>query len=320
MTPRVLITGPIKKEWLEELEKIADVTVWHEPAHFLMPRERMISEIGKYEGIINFADVKTDEEFIQNANKLKIIANCAIGYDNLNLPLLTKNHIWASNAPGFFDYPVAEYVLAGVMTISRRLLEADDFIRQGKWTAFRPGDWDGTSLREKMVGIVGFGTIGKQFGDMAKAIGAKVIHFTPTPKEEGWVPFDELISISDIISIHVPLTNKTINLFNSEVITKTKKGAILVNTSRGAVLDQDALIRALQSGKMGGAVLDVFQDEPNVPNDLKKMKNVLLTPHIAGGTKSSREGSIKRAIQNVVAVLRNNRPIDALNELSDNHR
>ena len=316
MRSKVLITGSVPKEWVEELNGIAEVTIWDNGENFLMPRKELLSEIGNYEAIINFAEVKADEELIQYAHKLKIIANCSIGFDNLNLNLLTSKGIWATNSPGFFSYPVAEYVFAGIMVISRRLLEADDFVRKGKWHAFEPGRWDGVSLKEKTIGIIGLGTIGKELKQMVKAMGAKVIYFTPVPgKEEGWVTFEELISCSDVISIHVPLTPKTINLINSNVMSKVKRGVIIANTSRGTIIDQKALILALQLGKVGGAILDVFQDEPNVPDELFRMKNVLLSPHIAGGTKSARELCVKGAVQNVAAVLKGNKPKNALNDL-----
>lgn len=135
------------------------------------------------------------------------------------------------------SYPVAEYVITGIIIISRRLLEADDFVREGKWHAFEPGRWDGVSLKEKTIGIIGLGAIGKELRQMIKAMGAKVIYFTPVPgKEEGWVTFEELISSSDVISIHVPLTPKTINLINSNVISKVRRGVIIANTSRGTII------------------------------------------------------------------------------------
>jgi glyoxylate reductase len=316
MKPGVLITGNVPKEWMTQLNNLAEVTIWNKNRYFLMPRKELLAEIENYDALINFAEVKADAEFVHRTRNLKIIANCSIGFDNLDLSLLTSHHIWATNAPGFFNYPVAEYVFTGILAISRRLLEADDFVRKRKWCAFEPGRWDGVSLREKTVGIIGLGTIGKELRLMVKAMGAKVIHYSPIPeKEEGWTPFEELVSTSDIISIHVPLNSETINLFDSYVIDKVKRGAIIVNTSRGPIIDQDALILALRSGKVGGAVLDVFQDEPNVPNELLQMKNVLLTPHIAGGTRSAREACVKRSVQNVAAVLKNNKPMNALNEL-----
>ena len=321
MNPKVLITRKVPDNWITELENLADVTIWNEKDHFLMPRKDLLLQIKQYDALINFAEVKANEEFVECAPKLKIIANCSIGFDNLNLPLLTSHGIWASNAPGFFNYPVAEYVFTGILTISRRLLEADDFVRSGKWKAFEPGRWDGVSLKEKTVGIIGLGTIGKELRVMVQAMGAKVIYYTLMPGiEEGLTSFEEVVSKSDIISIHVPLTPETTNLFSAEVIGKVKQGVIIANTSRGSIVDQVALIQALKSGKVGGAVLDVFQDEPNIPDDLSQMKNVLLTPHIAGGTKSAREACVKRAVQNVVSALENKKPINSLNEIGYAHR
>lgn len=316
MKPKVIITGKIPKDWLGDLDNIADTTIWTGKDHFLMPREKLLFEISGHDAVVNFAEVLADEELLQKASRLKIIANSSIGFDNLNLPLLTSKGIWASNAPGFFNYPVAEYAFAGILLISRRLLEADDFVRQNGWRAFEPGRWDGASLKEKTVGIVGLGTIGKELRAMVRAMGARVIYYSPTQRpEEGWTSFEELICVSDIISIHVPLNANSAGLFNKTVISKIKDGAIVVNTSRGAIIDQQALIAALQSGKIGGAVLDVFQDEPKVPKEFFEMKNVLLTPHMAGGTQKAREGCMKRAIQNVVSVLKGNKPPDALNEV-----
>lgn len=316
MKSKVLITGAVPKVWLEELYEIAEVTIWNNVRNFLMPRKELISEIEKYEAVINFAEVKVDEELLRSASQLKIIANCSIGFDNLNLDLLTSRGIWGSNAPGFFNYPVAEYVFAGIIAISRRLLEADDFVRKGKWHSFKPGEWDGVSLKEKRVGIIGLGTIGKELRKMVIAMGGEVIYFTQTPgKESGWVSFEELISSSDVISIHVPLTPNTVNLINGNVMSMVKRGVIIANTSRGTIIDQKALVLALQLGIVGGAILDVFEDEPNVPDELFEMKNVLLTPHIAGGTKSARESCVKKAVQNVVAVLKGHKPINALNNL-----
>lgn len=325
--PTVLITGPTPRSWLSDLEPRADVSIWPgddlpgnwSPANgsFLMPRDQLLTHIGEFDAVLNFAEIKADAEFVGRATRLKILANASIGHDNLDLPLLTERGIWASNAPGFFTAPVAEYALAGILAVSRRLLEADAFVRQGNWQAFEPGRWDGVGLRHKTVGLVGLGTIGRELRRLALALGATVIYHTPTPKDEsGWVPFDELVQTADVLSIHVPLTSATRKLFSRAVIAQLKPGAIVVNTSRGLILDQNALIDNLLSGRLGGAVLDVFQDEPHVPDALRAMNNVLLTPHIAGGTRAAREGCLRRASQNIADVLRGQKPRNALNALN----
>lgn len=172
MSSAILVTGKVPGEWLSDIKNIARLTVW-EGEQYLMPRKYLLEIIQDYDALINFAEVKADIELVQKASKLKIIANCSIGFDNLNLPLLTENKIWASNAPGFFNYPVAEYVLSGMLTVTRRILEADDFLRKGKWKEFEPGRWDGISLKDKIVGLVGLGTIGKVLRTMLLGLGGK---------------------------------------------------------------------------------------------------------------------------------------------------
>lgn len=314
MIPKVLITRKVPNNWITELEAIADVTIWNKEEYFLMPRKELLSEIKHYDALINFAEVKADEAFVECAPKLKIIANCSIGFDNLNLPLLTSRGLWATNAPGFFNYPVAEYVLAGILALKRNLLLADDFVRKNEWKNFEPGRWDGISLKFLTLGIVGMGSIGYELKKTAQSLGIKVVYFDPAHyQEEESLPFEELISIADIISIHVPLNESTHNLFSRDAIQKIKKGAILVNTSRGNIIDEPALIDALEAGYLSGAVLDVFANEPRVPDQLKQMKNVLLTPHIAGGTIHAREGCVGCAATNVAATLKGKVPPNALN-------
>ncbi len=149
---------------------------------------------------------------------------------------------------------------------------------------------------------------------MALCLGATVIYFDPIiRKNKGWVPLELLTEQSDIISIHIPLNTNTFRLFNKKTICNIKAGAILVNTSRGAIIEEAALIEALQTGRLGGAVLDVFEQEPNVPDVFKEMRNVILTPHIAGGTQTSRKDSIRRAFKNVSEVLTGSLPINPLN-------
>lgn len=311
---KVLVTGYANPAWLSELHDISEVHIWEEKESYLMPRSRLLQVIKDFDAVINFAEVAANKEFIFEAKKLRIIANVSIGFDNFDLPLLAIYEIWATNAPGFFSYPVAEYVLAGVFTLRRKLLEADDFIRRNEWKSFEPGRWDGTSLKFQTLGIVGMGSIGHELKKMAQSLGLRVVYFDRGHnREEGSMSFDELISVSDIISIHVPLNNSTRNLFSKEVIHKMKKGAILVNTSRGNIIDEDGLVEALETGHLAGAILDVFANEPNVPDNLKRMKNVLLTPHMAGGTIYARESCVRCAAGNVVDVLTGNTPRNALN-------
>jgi glyoxylate reductase len=313
---KVLITGPIEHELIEEYKDFAEFHIWEDEKEILMPAKYLHTVIHDYEGIINFADVKADEDLTKKAKQLKIIANASVGFDNLDVELLTKYKIWASNVPEIFSYAVAEYVLASLLMLLRRLNEADQFVRKNRWEKFEPGRWDGSSLKEKTLGILGLGAIGKELRKISLSLGVKTIYFDPVNKEEvGWTPFEKLLRVSDILSIHVPLNAKTFKLVNKKMIDSMKEGAIMVNTARGTVVDEPALIEALKTGWLGGAILDVFDQEPKVPDALKKMNNVILTPHIAGGTKTTRKQSIRQALKNVMEVLQGRIPINPLNNL-----
>lgn len=313
---KILVTGSTRPEWLNELNGIGKLVLWEGEGAFLMPRNKLLSVIKDFDAVINFAEVIADEEFVFEAKKLKVIANVSIGFDNLNLSLLSIFEIWATNAPGFFNYPVAEYVIAGIFAIKRKLLIADEFVRQGGWKSFEPGRWDGESARYQTLGIIGMGSTGKELKKIAESIGMAVVYFDPNHQEqEGAMSFEDLIALSDIVSIHVPLNDKTRGLFDGEVFSKMKKGAVLVNTSRGKVIDEDALVNALDTGHLSGAVLDVFSEEPAVPEKLKRMENVLLTPHMAGGTVYAREACVRCAAANVADVLAGKVPRNALNNL-----
>lgn len=317
MTNNVLITGPVSHQVIEEFADKMNIKVWRDDKKFLMPADIFYAEIADYEAVINFSDIVVTEKFVNAAKKLKIIVNATIGYDNLDLPLLTEHNIWAANAPGYFNYPVAEYTLGCLLSLLRKIGEADSFVRNNCWRSFEPGRWDGVSLREKTLGIVGLGAIGYHIREMAQALGTQVIYHDPIVNTHaGWVTFEKLITSSDIISINVPLTDKTGKLFNRKAFDMMKDGAIIVNTARGAVVEQEALVEALVSGKLSGAVLDVFDNEPNVPDILKAMSHVILTPHIAGGTKQARENCFRLSLQSVLEVFHGNPPLHPLNHIA----
>jgi glyoxylate reductase len=313
---KTVVTSNIPLEWTGELSKISDIIIWPGVNGFLMSREHLISILPEVDAIVNTTDVKADAEFLDHATKLKVIVNSSIGYDNLNLEEITKRGIWACNSPGFFHYTVAEYIIAGMLIISRRFGEADRFVRAGKWNSFEPGKWDGRSLREMSLGIVGLGAIGEDLMRLAKGFGMQVNYFNVRNQNlPGFTQLDELLANSDFVSINVPLTPSTKNMVNQQFIDKMKEDAVLINTSRGTVVDQVAMIKALQSGQLKGAILDVFESEPEVPEALKKMENVFLTPHIAGGTKSTRKNGMENSFKNVYNVLSGKEPLNPLNKI-----
>ena len=313
---KTVVTCNIPLEWTGELSAISDIIIWPGDKEFLMSREYLISILPEVDAIVNTADVKADAALLDHATKLKIIVNSSIGYDNLNLEEITSRGIWACNSPGFFHYPVAEYIMAGMLIISRRFGEADRFVRAGKWNSFEPGKWDGRSLREMSLGIVGLGAIGEELMKLAKGFGMVVNYFDVKNQAlPGFTQLNDLLGNCDFVSINVPLTPSTKNMVNQQFIDNMKEDAVLINTSRGTVVDQEVMIKALQSGQLKGAILDVFAKEPEVPEELKKLENVFLTPHIAGGTKLARKKCMENAFKNVYNVLSGKLPLNPLNKI-----
>jgi glyoxylate reductase len=313
---KTVVTGNIPVEWTGKLSSVSEIIIWPGEKEFLMPRDYLIRILPEVDAIVNTADVKADAELLKHASKLKIIVNASIGYDNLNIEELTKRGIWACNSPGFFNYPVAEYIIAGMLILSRRFGEADRFVRQGKWNSFEPGRWDGRSLREMSLGIIGMGAIGMELMKLAQGFGMEVRYFDINNQTQpGFTNLDELLAKSDFVSVNVPLTQTTRHMVNHDFINKLKEDAVLINTSRGSIVKQDVLIKALQSGRIKGAILDVFENEPQVPDALKKLENVFLTPHIAGGTKSARKKCMESVFMNVYNVLTGSGPVNQLNNI-----
>lgn len=315
---KILITSLFPQALIDKLGEVGDVIAWETPAYDLMPRERALAEMKDVTAIINVGDLGVDKELLDLAGELKVVANVAIGFDNVDAAELSRRGIWLTNAPEFFAYPVVEIVVAGMICVSRRLIEVGDFVRSGEWEQFEPGRWDGASLQNKTLGIIGYGKIGRYLKPIAESFGMKVICFDTHPaSDEACYPLDELLACSDFVSVHIPMSTENKGLFNRSLFGKMKKGAVFINASRGPLMCERDLVEALSSGHLGGAVLDVFEQEPKVSPDLLTMKNVFLTSHVGGGTASSRYRSQELAVENVLAVLKGTRPLTPVNNPLD---
>lgn len=318
---KILITSLFPENLISELEKIGEVKAWNTNAFDLMPREQALEGIEDITAIINVGDLAIDQELLDRTKRLKIVSNVAIGYDNVDVAELTKRKIWLTNAPDFFAYPVVEIVIAGMICVSRRLIEVGNFVRSGKWSRFEPGRWDGFSLQEKTLGIIGYGKIGHYLKPIAESFGMRVICYDVNPVVEGKsYTLDELLGESDFVSVHIPLSNENKGMFDEPMFNKMKRGAIFINASRGPLVKERALVDALLSGHLGGAVLDVFENEPEVASVLLKMDNVFLTSHVGGGTVTSRYQSQEVATKNVLEVLNGRSPLTPVNKPDFNER
>jgi glyoxylate reductase len=316
MKPKVLITVESAAENLSALDGIADVEQWAAGGS-MMPRDEVMKRISGLTAILAQGELKIDSELMDAGPHLRIVANGSVGFDNFDLDLMTERGVWATNAPDSYTDATADMTFALLLAYARSVPSLDRKVRDGKWTEVLVGPMDGMLLSGKTHGIVGFGKIGRAVAKRSEAFGMNVLFYDPVFQiEDRFRPLDELLPAADIVSVHVPLTPETHHLFDETRFMQMKKGAVLINVSRGPVVHEAALISALESGHLGGAGIDVFENEPNVPPALRKLDNVVLSPHLGGCTRESRNHSRELAAANIAAVLRDERPSAPLNEVS----
>jgi glyoxylate reductase len=310
---QVLITNEVPREVLAPLKGLAEVVLGPGRGE-LMPRAEILRLGGRLHAIINQAELTVDAELLTHCPHLRIVANVAAGTDNFDAALMARHGVWATNTPGVSCAAIADLTLALLLCLARRVVAADAFVRSGRWLAFAPGVWDGDLLAGRTLGIVGYGGSGRAVEVRARAFGMEVIHHRRSASgEPGFRSLDKLLAHSDYVTIHVPLTSETCGLMNRERFMQMKPGAFFLNLARGRVVVEADLVEALASGHLAGAALDVFEDEPRVHPGLLSMPNVVLTPHIAGGTHQTRLAARRLAVENVARVLRGGPPVTPVN-------
>ncbi len=304
--PKVLVTLNIPREQVGPLDGVAEI-VMVENGVSAMPREQVLSLVGECEGIISQGELRVDEEIIQAAPQLKIVANAAMGIDNLDLEALAKHGIRATNTPSAFAESTADHTMGLLLALTRRIAESDRFVRSGEWsvTKMQPLRWESNLAGGKTLGIIGYGKIAKLVEKRAKAFNINVIHTRSQLSDDpNCRDLDNLLGESDIVVVLVPLTAKTHYLINAETLATMKPGSFFINVARGKVMDESAVIDALKSGHLAGAAFDVFEDEPIVSPALFAMDNVVLTPHTAGATKEERRNGRLEAAENVARFFK----------------
>jgi glyoxylate reductase len=237
--------------------------------------------------------------------QLRVVANFAVGYDNIDLEACHERDLVVTNTPDVLTNATAELTVALMLAAARGLGSAERVLRTGGWTGWEPVQFLGRELADSTVGIVGLGRIGSRVAELLAGFQCRVIGSSRSSGME----LDDLLAEADIVSLHLPLNPETHHLINATKFERFKPGAILVNTSRGGLVDTDALIAALRSGHLGGAALDVFENEPDVPPELVAFDNIVLTPHIGSATEPARNGMARLAAENVIAVLEGRPPI-----------
>lgn len=315
MKPKVLITNRVPEEHLAPLLHWTDI-IQGPSGTALMPRAEVLRQAPEVAAIINQAELKTDRELLDHAPRLKIIASVSIGVDHLDIPLLNERGIWATNVPDTFVASAADCTIALMLAVGRRLLEADRYVRGGDWRTdgFQPGRWDGISFAGKTMAIIGFGKIGRAVAERAAAFGMRIrIHDPMCVEDPRYGGLDEVLGEADVCSLHLPLLPSTRHLINRDKLALLPRGAILLNLARGGVLCEDSLVEALQSGHLYGAGLDVFENEPDPNPGLLSLSQVVLTPHIGGGTRESRHQARLTCAENVARVLKGQPPLNPVN-------
>ena len=315
MKPKILITNHVPDDHLEPLLGLAEI-IKGPSGGPMFSREEVLALAPDLVGIINQHELAVNRELLAAAPKLRIVANVAIGYNNLDIAALDEAGVWVSNCPDPFSEPAADHTIALLLAVARRVPEADAYVRSGQWArdGFQPGPWDGILLGGKTIGIVGFGQIGRGVAKRAEAFGMRVIfHNTSGQNDPRYRTLEALFAESDVVSLNCPLVPATRHLLNAQSIALMKRGAIVLNMARGPVVDENALAAALASEHLGGAGMDVAENEPQIHPGLLAQKNVVFTPHIGGGTVESRKQARLTCARNVAEVLQGRPPLNPVN-------
>jgi len=274
------------------------------------------------DGLLSFLTDKIDGDVLDALGpQLKVVSNYAVGFDNIDIKAATERHILVANTPcDEVNEAVAEHTCALLFSLARRVVEADEATKRGAYHGWEPGIFLGTGLKGKTIGIIGMGRIGEMVARRAKGFDMNVLYNkrTPDPKVESelgvhFSDVDTLLSQSDFVSLHAPLTDETRHLMNHDRFSKMKQGSYLINTARGPIVDEYALVEHLRNGKLSGAGLDVFDAEPNVNPELIGMENVILTPHIASATYEAREKMGQLAVHAILGSLTGETPPNLVN-------
>jgi glyoxylate reductase len=316
--PKVFATHGLFEDARTILEAACDVEYWSESER--PPREEVLRRVKNKEGLICLLTEKVNEELLRNAPKLRIAANVAVGFDNIDVPACTKRGVVATNTPGVLDETTADFAWTLLMAVARRLGEGEQLARSGNWKGWNLDQLCGADVWGKTLGIVGFGRIGRAVARRAQGFQMKVIYTDAIRAAEDveravhaeYRDFNALLGESDFISVHVPLLPETRGLFDGPRFFRMKPTAYLINTSRGPVVDEAALVAVLEANKIAGAALDVYENEPFIHPGLKR-NNVVLAPHLASASIETRTKMAVMAASNVVALFKGQRPANMLN-------
>lgn len=314
MRPSVLITRRLPSAVLTRIEQSCDVDLY--TGGEAIPRDELLARVAGKDALVCLLTDAVDAAVLDAAGpSLRIVANVAVGYNNIDVPACRARGVVATNTPDVLTNACADFTWALILAVTRRLGEGERVVRRGEWKGWSLDYMLGMELRGKQLGIVGMGRIGRAVAERAPAFGMTVAYSARNDADlpdAVRMPVDRLLSTSDVVTLHCPMTPETKHLIDQKALTKMKRSAYLLNTSRGPVVDEAALAWALRERLIAGAALDVYEREPIVHPDLLGLENVMLIPHLASATTETRTAMADLAISNVLAVLNGQAPLTPL--------
>ncbi len=320
MSYRVFITRKIPEKGINTLKDRGyevDVNQYDRP----LAHDELVNILKdkEYDAILTLLNDKIDKEVLEASPKTKIFANFTIGFDNFDIEEAKKRGVFLTNAPGGGADRVAEHAFALLLSLTCRIVEGDSFVRQGKYVGWDPMLFLGTKLKGKVMGLIGAGRIGTEVARIAsKGFGMRIAYQDIVRNEKieclhnasYYSNIDDVLVQADVVSLHVPLMKETVHLIDWHKLNMMKKNSILINTARGPIIKEEDLIRALKGNVIGGAGLDVFENEPQMSKELYELRNVVLTPHIASSTLEDRECMADIAVNNIIHTLEDGKPLN----------
>lgn len=304
---------------IEGLRQEFDVTVNEKEGY--MPRSAMLDAVRNADGMVSLLNERIDMDLLDAASRLKVVANYAVGYNNVDVPAATERGIMVTNTPGVVTDATADLTWSLLMGIARELLVVDRFTRSGRWKEWHPEDFIAADITGTTLGIVGLGRIGRAVARRASGFDMRVLYTDARRADKDveeayratFVDLNELLHESDFVTLHVPLDETTFHMINRDALRRMKSTAYLVNVSRGAVVDEAALVQALGSGEIAGVGLDVYEDEPRLAEGLAALDNAILIPHLGANSRRTRDRMARMTVDNVVSALRGEVPPNLVN-------
>jgi glyoxylate reductase len=294
---------------LAKLEGACDVDMYRQGD---LPHEELLSRLAGKQGLLSVVTDTIDRPVFEAGRDLKVVSTIAVGYNNIDVAAAREHNVVVTNTPDVLTEAAADLTWSLILSMTRRIVEGDRLTRRGAWKGFALDFMLGTDLRGKQLGIIGFGRIGKAVAAKASAFGMRVAFSSraaPSSPLGEAMPFDRLLSTSDVVTLHCPLTDETRHLINQTTLARMKRSAYLVNASRGPVVDEAALVWALENHLIAGAALDVYEREPEMHRGLLSLENVVLSPHLGSSTIETRTTMIHLAVDNIIAVLSGKPPV-----------